>query len=532
MCIPNGLKIGMCIDLLKKHSIDDIKLPVGRLTLRKIFGLRVPDLSSRFFNFQWRSCTNLFEVGSNSHLVENSSIPIYNQKLVNKGAIAELYRIEVLEEFVDQQLQAVAGDARGEGFEEVVYVLALKTFPDKEKRFYADEQAAHELLQGQNGIVKYYGNYSTFQPSSDLGTLVDAIKQATSHDMLFEYGELDLEEYFIHRAPPKSPGEINKFWSSLFKVADALAALHNLKTPGLGNNDSVEYHGWHANITPSNILFIQDNFKLGDLGFARFVTKADHNPKEVMTGGTVTYGKSIVNHGVAVSQNIDVWSLGCVLSIAVTWMVFGHSAVIEYQNRCQRSIRHLIEKTLFDENLRNSTLELWPGDYFHNGNAVLDEITEWHNILRGNCHESDEITISLLRLIDQKLLVEDTSRITAVELSSELADMLDSTVKGPVVSPTTEEPETKVENILLDSAIPKSTTPQHTKSSFRTEPPEHTSDGVGPYSWQYYPSYLVTFKLFNQFLVQVFGQMDFGIHLNNDKFGFRVPRPLTEVNQY
>ena len=47
---------------------------------------------------------------------------------------------------------------------------------------------------------------------------------------------------------------------------------------------------WHADIKPDNILIVHEKFKLADPGFAKFIKKADGNPKEIVTGGTETYG--------------------------------------------------------------------------------------------------------------------------------------------------------------------------------------------------------------------------------------------------
>ena len=47
---------------------------------------------------------------------------------------------------------------------------------------------------------------------------------------------------------------------------------------------------WHADITPHNILNIQGRFKLADPGFMKFIKSTNQTPKEVLSGGTETYG--------------------------------------------------------------------------------------------------------------------------------------------------------------------------------------------------------------------------------------------------
>lgn len=48
---------------------------------------------------------------------------------------------------------------------------------------------------------------------------------------------------------------------------------------------------WHADIKPDNILIVHGNFKLADPGFTKWVKKTDQVPKELLRGGTETYGE-------------------------------------------------------------------------------------------------------------------------------------------------------------------------------------------------------------------------------------------------
>lgn len=48
-------------------------------------------------------------------------------------------------------------------------------------------------------------------------------------NILLEYGDLDLEEYFFERLPPAFADEILGFWQDLFEVGDAIKGVHNLE---------------------------------------------------------------------------------------------------------------------------------------------------------------------------------------------------------------------------------------------------------------------------------------------------------------
>lgn len=48
-------------------------------------------------------------------------------------------------------------------------------------------------------------------------------------NILLEYGDLDLDEYFLERLPPVFPINILGFWEDLFEVGDAIKGVHNLE---------------------------------------------------------------------------------------------------------------------------------------------------------------------------------------------------------------------------------------------------------------------------------------------------------------
>jgi hypothetical protein len=128
-----------------------------------------------------------------------------------------------------------------------------------------------------------------------------------TYNILLEYGEFDLDEFFAEILPPVLQTELEAFWIELFEVADAVEGIHNLAVPTAGVVR--HYYGyvphphtlclktplthdtrWHADIKPDNILSVQDKFKLADPGFARFVKRTDKEQNVVLRGGTEIYG--------------------------------------------------------------------------------------------------------------------------------------------------------------------------------------------------------------------------------------------------
>jgi len=62
-----------------------------------------------------------------------------------------------------------------------------------------------------------------------------------THNIILEYGESDLEEYFAETTPPYLQAEVEAFWRGLFAVADAVRSIHNWKSKTEGKVQ--EYHG-------------------------------------------------------------------------------------------------------------------------------------------------------------------------------------------------------------------------------------------------------------------------------------------------
>jgi hypothetical protein len=91
-------------------------------------------------------------------------------------------------------------------------------------------------------------------------------------------------------------------------------------------------------------------------------------------------------------QRTDIWSFGCVLSRAATWITRGFLGIQQFQDSRQKAA---------------SRARPARGRCFHDGTDVLPEVRSWHNYLQRNIPHSDKITGPLLDLIDQHLLRTD-----------------------------------------------------------------------------------------------------------------------------
>jgi hypothetical protein len=115
-----------------------------------------------------------------------------------------------------------------------------------------------------------------------------------------------------------------------------------------------------------------------------------------------------------VPRSIDIWSLGCVFSVAASWIVLGSQGILQFTEVREMAISNLPAQS-----------EEPGGDYFHDGTNVLPGVLQWHEYLRNACRKSDPVTSEVLQLVDQKMLrAKGNERIDAADLWNELQRIL------------------------------------------------------------------------------------------------------------
>ena len=126
-----------------------------------------------------------------------------------------------------------------------------------------------------------------------------------------------------------------------------------------------------------------------------------------------------------VSQAVDIWSLGCVFSLAATWIILDYPGVGLFHKVRQRAIEKHIEVQGYQTMLHNQITTVSKGDQFHNGYEVLGAVTEWHKYLRTVIRKTDTITCRVLDLVDKMMLLGTPEhRIKADHLCLQLDPIL------------------------------------------------------------------------------------------------------------
>ncbi|ORX98944.1 hypothetical protein BCR34DRAFT_142156 [Clohesyomyces aquaticus] len=406
-----ALDRGDLIDLFHNAGIYDTYLDLpehnhGRLraTLR-LYHIReseIDEVVQAFENEKWAYCAPLshFSLGMDEAFGGGRMImPFCRRIRVNeKGGTASVSWVAIQEDLIsdDKLRDALKKSLHKDEEFGWCFQMALKSYSENRKDLFTWEKESFSAFRNDPDmpIVRYLGCY--IHEDGKIPTL------ETTYNLLLEFGESDLDEYFAdvtNIAPVLAP-EIILFWESLFKVAVAINKIHNLQI--MQGNKVMEYHGWHADIKPDNILQVHGEFKIADFGFSRFSENNGKGevPKQYIEGGTDTYGApefarmKISGTRSEVTQSIDTWSFGCVLSVAATWIVLGFQGIRQY-----KKLRKTVKGTKTPD---GSTT-----DRFHDGNDVLPEIKRWHNFLRGHLRVADTATPLVLDLIEGHMLQKD-----------------------------------------------------------------------------------------------------------------------------
>ena len=130
-----------------------------------------------------------------------------------------------------------------------------------------------------------------------------------------------------------------------------------------------------------------------------------------------------------IDQTIDVWSLGCVFSIAATWVVLGYQGIQQFEKLRRNAIKKMQESRHVQGSSETVAMDC---DWFHDGKDVLADVTNWHRLLREFLRKTDTVTSQVLDLVDQKMLCGPSrGRLDARAICQELKELLSRSEEQP-----------------------------------------------------------------------------------------------------
>ncbi|KAJ0381048.1 hypothetical protein COL26b_000890 [Colletotrichum chrysophilum] len=188
-------------------------------------------------------------------------------------------------------------------------------------------------------------------------------------------------------------------------------------------------------------------------------------------------------HTVVIDHNkylTDVWSLGCVLSIAATYVVLGTQGVLIYNQLRQQAI--------FNATTSKS-------DAFHNGTNVLQEVLYWHQYLRETARKNDAYSGIVLDMVDKHMLVDGDNRWSASKVFEEFSKVMSS-----INAPKSEVPQ-ELQRLLENIDLQVETDYDH-HSGINRAHPEDISKRIVPIPRPKLPQANIEFESRNQLLAE------------------------------
>ena len=140
-----------------------------------------------------------------------------------------------------------------------------------------------------------------------------------------------------------------------------------------------------------------------------------------------------------VKQNVDIWSIGCVLSEAAIWVVRGLNGLKEYRRRRRLETK---EVPNFEE-----------GECFHNGVETLATVREMHRDLHEEVRRADHITRATCSMVTD-MLVESEGRPSANQLHRKSMRIIEEAIDELKRSSTRTSMHSPTSSLQLPPEVP------------------------------------------------------------------------------
>lgn len=156
-------------------------------------------------------------------------------------------------------------------------------------------------------------------------------------------------------------------------------------------------------------------------------------------------------------QYIDIWSLGCVFSEAATWIAYGYEGIKQYRIRRKEDI--------------DGPHDFRDGNCFHNGKDVFLVVVRWHEEMAEVLRGSDNITKTVVALVEQDMLVPSEFRLTAQRLWEKTGRILKQATQVTTDSVSIKSTPSELQSQELPSTTNSATRrgishqPQHSRSN-------------------------------------------------------------------
>ncbi|KAK1622636.1 hypothetical protein BDP81DRAFT_455193 [Colletotrichum phormii] len=263
--------------------------------------------------------------------------------------------------------------------------------------------------------------------------LLTTFKRGETYYLVFPWAENDLHGVFTEPASSLPCGSANAVKPAtltakqMLGVAEALKAIHYCrlkKRSSKGYQEPTEGGGgaYHGDIKPENILVENGQWKLADFGLSRISRGTDLSLCDRPVGCSPMYRAPEHDVGTFDGQKADIWSLGCVMSVAATWMTLGRKGVKKFSANRQTKAGGRPDNSFFEVSKDQEQ-----GTRVKLKAAVSHWISRLHRAPRASTFTHD-----LLDLIRDKMLeVDGSKRTSCSDVVSSLETMYQKCLGDP-----------------------------------------------------------------------------------------------------
>ncbi|KAF6793461.1 protein kinase domain-containing protein [Colletotrichum sojae] len=272
-------------------------------------------------------------------------------------------------------------------------------------------------------------------PEAHIVRLLTAFKVGNVSYLLFPWADTDLHSFFNKHDEPQGDHAILTV-KQMLGVAEALKAIHYCRAKKRAVNDDqpniepvadVVEEGYHADLKPENILVADGQWKIADLGLSRFRQQSEAGEDKPL-GCSPTYRAPEHDVGAFDGQKADIWSLGCVMSVAATWMTLGRKGVQDF--RVKRAVLGR-ESAGKERRVDDSFFEVSKKQGGKAEPKLKRAVSHWINKVHA-VPKATPVVHDLLDLVKDGMLVADgTSRITSGQLVAKLQAIYRKCIDDP-----------------------------------------------------------------------------------------------------
>lgn len=309
-------------------------------------------------------------------------------------------------------------------------ICACKDYDLTQKPIFRAEWEYHKLLSYSK--ARFVGGEYILE-------IFAAVETPQSLSLFCELAQCDLEDLMKGEKPSGSPGHIVRRLDRFSGLFSGIEFLHSAVECANGTRASC----FHLDLTPRNILVFNrglpnEVFKISDFSISRSKHRDDYidmlaDPQKSLRDMSTTARLGDTNICLApeayfegrVNASNDIWHLGCVLSIFMTWLVHGSSGVEAFMvaRSCEpRSAGHFFWTPQYSDFHPNDIPEkVWckwrPVEKKYSYFMRTPEVEEWiEQLVEDTPGSTEKIAYSqLVQLLKDDMLVVDPEKRKRIE---------------------------------------------------------------------------------------------------------------------